>query len=77
MEENVDREKLRYKEASKKTYDFRIFNIIRTFGEDIYNGKITLEEADRDQPDLADGIDKLIKETKPKNTEKKEKEKLL
>ena len=48
-------------------YDFRKFNTIRTFGEDIYNGKITLEEADEDQSDLAD---KIIKFTKSDETEK-------
>ena len=36
-------------------------NTIRTFGEDIYEGKITLEEADEDQSDLADQINKLLK----------------
>ena len=40
IEKKVDREKLIY-EADKYTYDFRIFNTIRTFGRDIY-GKITL-----------------------------------
>ena len=45
IEKNVDWEKLVY-QASKYKYDFRKFNTIRTFGEDIYNGKITLEEAD-------------------------------
>ena len=65
IEKNVDREKLVYK-ASEYEYDFRIFNTIRTFGEDIYNGKITLEEADKDQSDLADEINKFIKETKLK-----------
>ena len=35
MEKNVDREKLVY-EAGKYKYDFRNFNTIRTFGEDIY-----------------------------------------
>ena len=54
----------------KKTYDFRTFNTIRIFGEDIYNGKITLEEADKDQSDLADEIDEFIKETRPKNYDK-------
>ena len=44
IEKNVDREKLIYK-TNKHTYDFRKFNTIRTFGEDIYDGKITLEEA--------------------------------
>ena len=54
----------------KKTYDFRTFNTIRIFGEDICNGKITLEEADKDQSDLADEIDEFIKETRPKNYDK-------
>ena len=59
IEKNVDIEKLLY-EATKKTYDFRIFNTIRNFGEGIYNGKITSEKADKDQSDLANGIDKFI-----------------
>ena len=50
IEKNVDREKLVY-EAGKHKYDFRKFNTIRTFGEDMYNGKITLEQADEDQSD--------------------------
>ena len=36
-------------------------NTIRTFGEDIYEGKITLEEADEDQSDLADTINEFNK----------------
>ena len=44
-EKNDDREKLIYK-TSKCPYGFRKFNTIRTFGEDIYDGKIPLEEAD-------------------------------
>ena len=35
IEKNVDREKLVY-EAGRYKYDFRKFNTIRTFGEDIY-----------------------------------------
>ena len=53
MEETIDREKLIYK-TDKHTYDFRKFNTIRTFGKDIYNGKITL--ADESQSDLLDEI---------------------
>ena len=60
IEKNVDREKLVY-EAGKHKYDFRKFNTIRTFGEDIYEGKITLEEADEDQSDLADTINEFNK----------------
>ena len=55
IEETIDREKLVYK-TDKHSYDFRKFNTIRTFGKDIYNGKITLEEADESQSDLLDEI---------------------
>ena len=41
LEKKVNREKLIY-ETKTDRYDFRIFRTIRTFGEDIYNGKITL-----------------------------------
>ena len=34
-QKTIDREKLVYKKKKKNTYDFRIFSIIRTFGEDI------------------------------------------
>ena len=52
-------------------------NTIRTFGEDIYEGKITLEEADEDQSDLADQINKFIEETRPKNYDKKQEKKTV
>ena len=77
IEKNVDREKLIY-ESGKYIYDFRKFNTIRTFGVDIYNRKITLEEADEDQSDLVDEINNFTKKTKPRDNEKKqEKKKLL
>ena len=74
IEKNVDREKL-VDDPGKYTYDFRTFNTVRTFGEEIYEGKITLEEADEDQSDLADQISEFIKETKLKNYSKKGKKK--
>ena len=76
IEKNVDREKLVY-DAGWYTYDFRTFNTIRTFGEDIYEGKITLEEADEDQSDLADQINKFIEETRSKNYDKKQEKKTV
>ena len=45
IEKNVDREKLFYK-SDKNTYNFKNFHTIRTFGKDIYEGKITFEKAD-------------------------------
>ena len=70
IEKNVDWEKLVY-QAGKYKYDFRKFNTIRTFGEDIYNGKITLEKADEDQSDLADEINEFTKNTKIRKTKKR------
>ena len=46
---------------------------MRTFGEDTYNRKITLEEADEDQSDLIDKINEFIKKTKSKSDKKKQK----
>ena len=65
IEKDFDREKLIYK-TNKHTYDFRKFNTIRTFGEDIYEGKITLEEADESQSDLLDEIKKFNDKTRLK-----------
>ena len=48
------------------TYDFRKFNTIGTFGKDIYNGKISLEEADESQSDLLDEIKTFNDKTRPK-----------
>ena len=74
IEKSIDREKLVYN-ASDYTYDFRNFRTIRTFGRDIYEGKISLEEADEDQSDLVDEIEKFNDKTRPKSLEKKNKKK--
>ena len=76
IEKNVDREKLVY-DAGKYKYDFTKFNAIRTFGEDIYNGKITLEEADEDQSDLTDEINEFTKKTRLKSDKKKRKREIV
>ena len=64
-------------EAGKHKYDFRKFNTIRTFGEDIYEGKITLEEADEDQSDLPDKINEFNKKRRPKSDKKKQKREIV
>ena len=76
IEKTIDREKLIYK-TNKYTYDFRKFNKIRTFGEGIYDGKITLEEADKNQSHLIDEIENFNDKTRPKNYKKKKKKKIL
>ena len=50
---------------------FRNFKTIRTFGEDIYEVGITIEEADEDQSNLADKIKNFSDKTRPKSLEKK------
>ena len=77
IENSIDREKLIYK-SNKYTYDFRNFQTIRTFGEDIYEGEITFEEADEDQLNLLNSIMGFKNKTRPKNNRKKqEKENVL
>ena len=76
IEDTIDREKLVYK-ASGNTYHFRKFQTIRTFREDIYEGKITLEEADKDQSDLFNEIKNVSEKMRPKSYKKNRKKKLL
>ena len=70
IEKNVDREKLIY-ETNEYTYSFKNFQTIKTFGRDIYEGKITIKEADKYQADLLTEIMNFRKNTKPKSQEKK------
>ena len=58
-------------------YDFRIFNTVRTFGRDIYEGKITLKEADEDQSELINDINEFNEKTRPKTKNKKKKKKRI
>ena len=53
--------------SSKKPFDFRMFKIIRSFGDDIYSSKITINEADQEQSDLIDYIIDFNNKTRPKN----------
>ena len=75
IEKNVDREKLISK-TNEYTYSFENFQTIKTFGRDIYEGKITIEEADEYQANLLDEIMSFKKNTKPRSREKKQ-EKLI
>ena len=59
--------------SSKELFDFRIFKTIRYFGEDIYSGKITINEADHEQADLVQYIVNFNNKTRPKNKDDKKK----
>ena len=74
IEKTVDREKLVYR-ASEYTYSFQNFRTIRAFGRDIYNGEITLKEADEDQVSLLNEIINFREKTKPQDEKKKKKKK--
>ena len=76
IEKNVDREKLIY-ETNEYTYSFKNFQTIKTFGRDIYEGKITIEEADKYQTDLLVEIMNFRKNTKPRSQEKKQEKEIV
>ena len=71
IEKNIDREKLIY-ETNEYTSSFINFQTIKTFGGDIYEGKITIKEADEYQADLLVEILNFKKNTKPRSPEKKQ-----
>ena len=74
IEKTVGREKLVYR-ASAYTYSFQNFRTIRTFGRDIYNGEITLKEADEDQSRLLNAIKNFRDKTQPQDEEKQNRKK--
>ena len=53
--EKVNRNNMVYY-SSKEPFDFRIFKTIRSFGDDIYSSRITINEADQEQTDLVEYI---------------------
>ena len=76
IEKNVDREKLIYK-TNKYKYSFKNFQTIKTFGQDICEGKITIKEADEYQADLLVEIMNFKKNTKPRSQEKKQEKEIV
>ena len=76
IEKNVDREKLIY-ETNEYTYSFKNFQTIKTFGRDIYEGKITIKKADEYQTNLLTEILNFRKNTKPRSQEKKQEKEIV
>ena len=70
IEKNVDRSKMVYK-GTNKTYDFRNFKTIRTFGNEIRNNVISLDTANIEQTNLLSYIYDFTKKTKPRNPAQK------
>ena len=62
--------------SSKEPFDFRMFKALRSFGDDIYSCKITINEADQEQSDLVEYILNFNnKDNRPKNKDDKNKNK--
>ena len=76
LEKMVHRENLVYI-TNEYTYSFENFRKISTFGRDIYNGKITLKEANKDQSDLLVEILNFRKQVKPRCLEKNNRKKMF
>ena len=59
--------------SSKESFDFNVFKTIRSFGENIYSVKTTINEADEEQPDLAAYASNFNNKAIPRNTSDKKK----
>ena len=57
--------------SSKEPFAFRIFKTIRSFGDDIYSGKITINEASQEQADLVEYILNFNNKARPKSKDDK------
>ena len=73
-QKKMQADKLIY-ETNDYTYSFRNFQTIKTFGRDIYEGKITIEEADQYQTNLLVEIMNFRKNMKPRSQQKKKRKK--
>ena len=67
IENKVDRNKMAYK-GINKTYDFRNFETIRTFGNEIRNNVISLDTANIEQANLLSYVYDFSKKTRPRNS---------
>ena len=63
IEKNVDRDKMVYK-STGKTYDFRGFKTIRTYGNDIRNNVTSLSAANLEQVNLIARVLDFVKKNK-------------
>ena len=59
--------------SSKEPFDFKTFKTIRSFGENIYSSKITINEAKEEQADLIEYILNFNNKARPKNKNDKKK----
>ena len=53
--------------SSKEPFDFNAFKTIRSFGENIYNGKITINKANQEEADLLEYIINVNNKARPRS----------
>ena len=71
IEKKVDRNKMIYK-GTNKTYDFRNFKTIRTFGNEIRNNVISLDTANIEQANLLSYVYDFKEKTRPRSLAQKQ-----
>ena len=57
-------------------YDFQHFETTRYFGDSIYTGKISIDEAEMDQTSLLESIVKFNNKSRPRSKEDKDKKRI-
>ena len=63
--------------ANKYKYDFQQYETIKSFGDSICNGKITIQEAEIDQSSMLDSLTDFVDRSRPKAAESKRKKEIL
>ena len=64
-EDKIKTNNLKY-ETSKGIYDYQQIKMIRSFGESIIDGKITISEVDKDQSNLLENIVEFNNKSRPR-----------
>ena len=70
MKSKIDRNNTIYY-SSKEPFNFKTFKTIRSLGENIYSGKITMDEADEKEADLIEYISNFNNKARPKKRDDK------
>ena len=72
MGKKIKQKGLKY-QTNKYTYDFKQFEKIRFFGDNIYTGKVNIDEAEMNQSNLLENVVKFNNNSRPKSKEHREK----
>ena len=64
-ENKIKQEDLRY-ETNRYRYDIQQSETVRSFGDSIYNGKISIDEAEMEQTNLVENIVDFSNKSRPR-----------